>query len=55
MKQYYMLEKVADRGEEIELAKREFVDRERWRLLCRGHPLRGRSWREQGIRDVIRT
>ena len=47
----YMHERVADRGGEIELAKRECVDRERWRLFCHGYLLGGRSWREQGIRD----
>ncbi len=27
-------------------ARRECQDREGWRLFCRGHPLRGRSWRK---------
>ncbi len=34
----------------LELAKRDCMDRERWRSVCRGHPLIERSRREQGIR-----
>ncbi len=34
----------------LEPVRRECWDRERWRLLCRGHPLGGRSQREQGVR-----
>ena len=37
----YMHERVADR-EGIELARKECLDRERWRLFCHGHPLGGR-------------
>ncbi len=33
----------------LEWARRECMDRERWRCVCRGHPLDGRFWREQGI------
>ena len=42
----YMHINVADRRGGIELARRECVDRERWRLFCRGHLLGRRSWRE---------
>ena len=34
-----MHEKVTDRREGIELPRKECVDRVRWRLFCRGHPL----------------
>ena len=37
----YMHETVADRGGGIELARRECVDRVRWRLFCCSHPLEG--------------
>ena len=39
----YMHERVADREEGIEPAKRKCLDREKWRLFCCCHPLRGRS------------
>ena len=29
---------VANIGEGIEQARRECMDRERWRIFCRGHP-----------------
>ena len=38
----------------LEQARRECWDRERWRLVCRGHPLGGRSWRGQGVRAIDR-
>ncbi len=28
----------------LEWARRECMDWERWRSICRGHPLEGRSW-----------
>ncbi len=34
------------RGNGVEWARRECMDRERWRSICRGHPLWGRSQRE---------
>ncbi len=37
------------RGNGLEWARRECMDRERWRTVCRGHPLDGRFWRERGI------
>ncbi len=46
----YMCERGASKGGEIEKGKRECVDRKRWRLLCRGHPLGRRSRRKHGIK-----
>ncbi len=40
------------RGNALDWARRERMGRERWRSLCRGHPLGGRSRREQGIRAI---
>ncbi len=37
------------KGNRLEWARRECMDRERWRFICRGHPLWGRFWRERGI------
>ncbi len=37
------------RGDVLDWARRECMDRERWRSICCGHPLGGRSQREQGI------
>ncbi len=34
------------RGNGLERARRECMDRERWRSVCRGHPLEGRFQRE---------
>ena len=39
----YMCERGTTRGRVLEQAKMECLDRERWRLFCRGHPLGGRS------------
>ena len=36
-------------GEDIELVRRECLDRERWRFFCRGHPLGRRFQRERGV------
>ncbi len=33
-------------GKWVEWARRECKDRERWRSICRGHPLGGRFWRK---------
>ena len=38
----------------LEQARRECMDRERWRLFCRGHPLGGCSRRERGVRAIDR-
>ena len=37
---------VVDRGGGIELARRECVDKVRWKLFCCGYPLGRYSWRE---------
>ncbi|MCP5003018.1 MAG: hypothetical protein GY941_03575 [Planctomycetes bacterium] len=34
--------------------RREYLDRENWRRFCRGHPLRGSSRRERGVRAIDR-
>ena len=47
----YVHERVADRGGEFEQARKECVDRERWRLFCHDHPLWGHFLREQGIKN----
>ncbi len=38
------------RGNGLEWARKECMDRERWRAVCRGHPPWGRFQREQGVR-----
>ncbi len=40
------------RGNALEWARRECMDRERWRSIYRGHPLGGHFRREQGIRAI---
>ena len=47
----YMCERVVDRERGIELARRKYMDRERWRLFCNGHPLERCSRRKQCMRD----
>ena len=47
----YMHENVADSGGVIVLARRECLDRERWKLFYHGHPLGGRFWMEQVVRN----
>ena len=47
----YVCERTDNRVGGFEQARRECLDRERWRLFCRGHPLRGRSRRERGVRE----
>ncbi len=42
----YMRERGATRGA-LDQARRECLDRERWRLFCLGHTLGGRSQRER--------
>ncbi len=37
------------RGNGLEWARRECMDRERWRSVCRGHPLEGHFRRERGV------
>ncbi len=40
------------RGNGLEWARRECVDREILRSICCGHPLGGRFWRERGIKAI---
>ncbi len=42
------------RGTVLDWARRECMDRERWRSISRGHPLGGRSRRERGVRGIDR-
>ncbi len=49
-----MSERGGSRGVGLEQGRRESLDRERWRLFCRGHTLGGQSWREQGIKVIDR-
>ncbi len=37
-------------GNGLEWARRESMDRQRWRAVCRGHPFGGRFRRERGVR-----
>ncbi len=40
------------RGNVLEWARRECMDREKWRSVCHCHPLEGCIQREQGIRHI---
>ncbi len=40
------------RGNGLEWARRECVDRERWRFICRDHPLGKRFQRERGVGTI---
>ncbi len=40
------------RGNDLEQARRECMDRERWRSFCLGLPLGGRSQRKRGVRAI---
>ncbi len=40
------------RGNALEWARRECMDRERWRSVCRGHLLGGCFRRERGVRAI---
>ncbi len=40
------------RGNGLEWARRECMDRERWRSICRGHPLWGCLRKDRGIRTI---
>ncbi len=42
------------RGNGLAWERRECMDRERWRSICLGHPIRGRFQRERGIGDIDR-
>ncbi len=40
------------RGNGFWWARREYMDRERWRSVCRGHPLGGRFRMERGVKAI---
>ncbi len=40
------------RGNGLEWKRRACMNRERWRSVCRGHPLGGRFQRERGVRAI---
>ncbi len=40
------------RGNRLEWARRECMDREMWRSICRGHAIREHFWRERGVRAI---
>ncbi len=40
------------KGYGLEWARREYMDRERWKSICCGHPLGGCFWREQVVRAI---
>ncbi len=44
----YVIERGA-RGNGLKWARRECMDRERWRFVCHGHPFGGRFRRERGV------
>ena len=46
-----MVSKVLARRAGFEQAWRHCLDRERWRLFCRDHSLRGCSQEKRGIKD----
>lgn len=48
----YLNERCVREGAGFGRARRECMDRERWRLFCRGHPLRGRYRRERAVRAI---
>ncbi len=50
----YMCERSATRGGGLDQARRECLDRDRWKLFCRGVPLGERSRRERGVRAIDR-
>ncbi len=50
----YICERDATRRGVLDEARREFLDRERWRLFCHGHLLEGRSQRERDVRAIER-
>ncbi len=51
----YMCEMGATRGGGLDQARKECLDRERWRLFCRGHTLGGYSWRRQSYGQIDRN
>ncbi len=47
----YISDKGMHREGGLEQAKRECLEKERWRLFCHGYPFGGSAQREQGVRD----
>ncbi len=45
-------ERGATRARRFEQSRKECLDRERWRLFCRGHPLGERSRRERCVKAI---
>ncbi len=52
VKEYVYVSERGMRGKGLEWARRECMDRERWRSVCRGHPFGGHFRREQGVRAI---
>ncbi len=50
----YMCERGATRGEGLDQAKWECLDKEKWRIFCHGHSFRGHSQRKQDVRGIDR-
>ncbi len=46
-------EYVSERGNGLEWARRECMDRERWRSVCRGHPLGDASAGSEALELLI--
>ncbi len=51
----YMCERGATRGGGLDQGRRKCLDRERWRLFCRGYPLVERSRRRLNYREIDRS
>ncbi len=50
----YLGERGINGREVLEEARRECWDRERWRLFCHDHPIRGYFQMERGVRAIDR-
>ncbi len=50
----YVCERAATRGGGVDQARRECLDRKRWKLFCCGHPLGERSQMVQDVRAIDR-
>ncbi len=51
VKEYVSERGVRENG--LEWARREGMDRERWRTVCHGHPLGERFRRERGVGAIV--
>ncbi len=49
----YMCERGATGGGELEQARREYLDTERWRFFCLGYLLGECFWQEQEVRTEL--